>query len=253
MCGVQITTLLVGHLVSRLEVEAGKNGGTLSAEHIRACSEKFLTDELPHFQSAFQRNYDECTILREEHRWSASRQNPLDRILTKKFAHLFPPRKGDDGEHGILSRRLLPGFSLAITKMIGPMLYEQCQRKALAIMQRHPTVHGGFDWRAIYADPDCLSLSNDVLVVVAHYFAEFDRRRNWFMALLNNNLAPVKADEDHHANWQLTNHGFAEMMRALFVTLEADLQSQPDKMLVRYGESTVHAISAFLERLKIES
>ena len=130
LCGLQISTVMVGHLVSRLEVEAGKNGGTLSADEIRAAAQKFLSDEMPHFQSTFQRSFDECTTRREENHWSSIRKHPLDRILTKKFAKLFPPRNGDDGGLSILSRRVIPGFNLAITKMIGPMLYEQCQQKA---------------------------------------------------------------------------------------------------------------------------
>ena len=253
ICGVQITTLLVGHLLSRLEVQAGKNGGALSGAEIRTCTEKFLAEEMPHFQSSFRRNYDECSVRRQQHQWSTVRKQPLVRILTRKFAHLFAPRMGDGGEQGLLSRRMMPGFTVAITKMIGPTLYKQCQHKAQAIVERHPTAFGSFDWQAIYADPECLALSADILVVMAHYFTEFDRRRNWFMALVNSHLAPVLSDEDFHPNWQLTNHGFAEMMRSLFADLAAELDTHPDRMLARYGEQTAQAISNFLQRLRLEA
>jgi hypothetical protein len=252
LCGEQLVSLMIGHLVTRLEVEAGKNNGVLAAQNIRDTCDKFLAEELPRFQSTFQRNYDECTQHREEHRWAGIRKQPFDRILTKRFAHLFPARKGDDGGQGLLSRRVIPGFNLAINKMIGPMLYEQCQRKTRAIMDRHPTEQGGYDWGKIYADPDCLALTNDVLVVVAHYFSEFERRRTWFMELVNSNLARPTDDEELHANWQLTPHGFSEMMRTLFEDMESTMTKHPERLKARYGEQTIRVLNEFLARLKIE-
>ena len=249
---MQITSMLVGHLLTRLEVEAGKHGGSLHAEAMRDITQKFLAEEMPHFQSSFQRNYDECSLRRDVQRWSSIRNQPFERIITHKFAHLFTPRRGDDGEQGILSRRLMPGFTLAITKMIGPTLFDQCQLKARAIMQRHPTATGGWNWKAVYDDQECVTLSHDVLVVAAHYFSDFDRRRDWFMALINNNLSPVRDDESLHPNWQLSHHGFAELMHALFAELQRDLATQPQKFLTRYGEQTAQAIRDFAERLRVE-
>ena len=251
-CGTQITTLMVGHLITRLEVEAGKNYGFLSAGQLRTLAEAFLAEEMPRFQSTFQRGYDECTQRRDEHLWSGIRKHPFDRILTKKFAHLFPARNGDDGEQGLLSRKVIPGFNLAINKMIGPMLYEQCQNKIRAVMDRHPTNSGGYDWEAIYADPDCHSLTNDVLVVVAHYFSEFDRRRSWFMDLVNSKLSQSSDDDHTGPNWQLTSHGFAEMMRTLFADMEQTLSKNPEHLRTRYGDHTVTALINFLKRLRVE-
>ena len=248
---MQITSMLVGHLLTRLEVEAAKQGGSLDTQALRDIAQKFLAEEMPHFHSSFQRNYDECSHRRDDQRWSSVRNQPFERIITHKFAHLFAPRRGDDGDQGILSRRLMPGFTLAITKMIGPTLFDQCQLKARAIMQRHPTGTGGWNWHGIYADPECLALGNDVLVVVAHYFSDFDRRRNWFMALINSNLSPVRDDEDLHPNWQLGHHGFVELMQALFADLQRDLTTQPQKFLNRYGEQTAQAIGDFTHHLRI--
>jgi hypothetical protein len=259
LCGEQLTSLVVGHLVTRMEVEAAQTGGMLTVPEIRAIAEKFLTAEIPHFHAAFKRNYEECTSRREEQRWSGIRKYPFDRILTKKFAHLFPARKGDDGGSGLLSRRVIPGFTLAIQKMIGPMLYEQCQRKTRAIMDRYTDQQSGYDWNSIYADPESQALANDVLVVVAHYFSEFDRRRGWFMDLINNNLAPpprqdlTAPDDALSGHWQLTPHGFAEAMRALFNDLDQLLTTTPDQIRTRYGDHTVLALEAFIKRLNFEN
>ena len=163
----------------------------------------------------------------------------------KRFAHLFPPRRGDDGGAGILSRRMIPGFNLAVDKMIGPTLYEQCQRKSQAILDRNRPGGGALDWNRIYADSEANALANDVLVVVAHSFANFAHRRTWFLDLVNSHLS---SDGDPH--WRLTDSGFAELMHALFADLRAAMLSTPKAVRARYGDHTFDALREFFRRLE---
>lgn len=244
-----IANTMIGHFTTRLEVEAAKRGA-LSAADIRQLAESFMEAEFNRFQSTYRRSYDTCTATREAKQWESTRKRPFDRVLMKSFAHLFPPRQGDDGGQGLLSRRVIPGFNLAIDKMIGPALYEQCQRKSQAILDRH-RANSGHDWDAIHADPETHALTNDVLIVVAHYFANFQRRREWFLALVNSHLAKA-GSEAADAHWQLTEHGFAELMRALFADLRAALIASPLVLRRRYGDHTVETVEAFLQRLERE-
>lgn len=243
-----IANTMIGHFVTRLEVEATRQGG-LTAQDIRLLAEQFMAGDMARFQSTFRRSYDTCTTLREARQWESTRRRPFDRVLMKSFAHLFPARQGDDGGQGLLSRRVIPGFNLAIDKMIGPALYEQCQAKSQAILDRHRTSNGTQDWQAVHADPETHALTNDVLVVVAHYFAHFERRRDWFLSLVNSHLGRAQADSAD-AHWQLTEHGFAELMRALFADLRAALVSAPATLRKRYGDHTVDTVEAFLRRLE---
>lgn len=242
-----VANTMIGHFTTRLEVEAQRAGGVLSAAAIRALAERFMAEEAQRFRPALQRSWDACTKSREARQWESARRNPFDRILAKPFAHLFPPRQGDDGAQAILSRRMLPGFHLAVDKMIGPALFEQCQRKSQAILERHRH-GGGYDWNAIHADADTHALTSDVLVVVAHYFGNFDRRREWFMAVVNSNLASAPATAPD-AHWQLTAHGFTELMRALFTDLAARLAVDAAALRKRYGEQTVETVEGFFRRL----
>lgn len=249
-CCESIAGIMIGHFATRLEVEAGKHGGSLSAAQIRALAEHFLGDEAARFQATYRRSYESCTVAREARQWESARRRPFDRILMKSFAHLFPPRQGDDGGQGVLSRRLIPGFNLAIDKMIGPALYEQCQRKSQAILDRHRS-GSAYDWARIYADPDTPALVNDVMVVMAHYFTNFERRREWFMALVNARLGqaqPGSAD----AAWVLTEHGFSELMHALFADLRARMVKSADEIRKRYGEHTFEALEEFFRKLARE-
>lgn len=243
-----IAVTMIGHFTTRLEVEAARLGGTLDAADIRRLAESFLEHEIARFDAVLRRSFDGCTATRAARQWESTRKRPFDRVLMKAFAHLFPARQGDDGGRDVLSRRVIPGFNLAIDKMIGPALYQQCQLKSLAIVERHRSATGAPDWDAVHADVETHALTNDVLVVVAHYFGNFERRRDWFLTLVNAHLAKVPPDAAD-ALWQLSEQGFAELMQALFADLRAALVSAPAALRKRYGEHTVDTVAAFLARL----
>lgn len=243
-----IAHTMIGHFATRLEVEAKKAGGTLSAEAIRALAERFVAEEAARFTTTFRRSFDDCTASREARQWDSARRRPFDRLLMKTFAHLFPPRQGDDGGQGILSRRMINGFNLAIDKMIGPMLLEQCQRKCQAIMDRYKQSNGAYDWQSIHQDAEARALIGDVLIALAHSFANFAKRRDWFLTLINSHLTPVAhgAPDEH---WQLTNYGFAELMRALFKNLRDTITHDPEAAAKRYGEHAVDAVRVFFKQM----
>jgi len=247
-CCRDIAATMIGHFTTRLEVEAAKAGGRLDAAAIRAIAERFVASGQDRFAPVFQRSWDECGKAREANHLAAARHQPFDRILMRKFAHLFPPRQGDDGGQGVLSRRLIPGFHLAVGKMIGPALFEQCQRKSQAICDRHRRSGGAIDWERVHEDGEAVALADDVLVVVAHAFANFEHRRTWFLGLVNNRLAAPAAGADD-AQWQLSDYGFAELMRALFADLASAVAQRPDAMRARYGDGTFEALRDFLVRL----
>ena len=248
-CCQTVGSTMIGHFATRLEVEAGKAGGSLKAAEIRALAQRFIESEQARFGGYYQRAWDECTLSREAHLLESARRMPFDRILMRRFAHLFPPRTGDDGGTGILSRRIIPGFNLAIDKMIGPTLYQQCQTKCEAIVDRHALGDDGWNWEAVYADPDAKALVNDVLVVVAHYFSSFDKRRAWFMEMVNHHLTPVRrgASDEH---FRLGESAFSALMRALFDDLAATMRKDSQLVRSRWGDHTFEALDAFFRRLE---
>lgn len=232
-----IAQTMIGHFTTRLEVEARKSGGSLTAEEIREIAGYFLSEEAARFTSTFDRSYDDCSQSRAALHWDSVRRNPFERILTKKLAHLL---------EGPLSRRMLPGLMLAVDKMIGPELREQCERKAQAMMDRHRDAETGLcHWEALYASAEAKALANDVLVVMAHYFDPFEKRRDWFLSLVNSNLSAPTAPDDR---WTLTDHGFRELMQALFTDLRTQLAKRQAQLRKRYGEPTVAALEGFLGR-----
>lgn len=246
-CCETIASTMIGHFATRLELEAHKAGGGLDAEAIRALADRFIGEELHRFGAVFQRSFDQCGKERDTRNWEASRGHPFDRILTKRFAHLLLPRQGDDGGIGLLSRRMMPGFSLALDKMIGPAVYRQCQNKSRDILDRHPA-GGGTDWNGVYRDAETAALVADVLVLIARCFANFAHRRAWFIEMVNTHLAP-SAGEPLDIHWRLSEYGFAELMRALFADIRKTAERKPDSIRKRYGEATLATLVAFFRDL----
>lgn len=244
-----IASTMIGHFVTRLEVEARKAGGTLTPEQIAAIAARFVTG-IDRFAPVLKRSWDDCGTARDSAMWEPSRRNPLSRLMVKRFAHLFPARRGDDGGgEAVLSRRIIPGFNIALDKMLGPQLHDQCQRKANAIVERLRNPSGALDWNRAHRDPEIGALLNDILVVVAHYFTNFERRRDWFITLIDSHLGR-SAGSAPDRNWVLTPALFHKLMLALFADLFAQLQAENGVAVrSRYGEHTYETLVEFLNKL----
>lgn len=248
-CCRTVGSTMIGHFATRLEVEAAKAGGSLTAIQIRAVAQHFIEAEQSRFKAFYQRAWDDCTREREALRWEGERDQPFERILMRRFAHLFPPRSGDEGGEGILSRRMIPGFHMAMDKIIGPTLFEECRRRSAALVERHTTATGHHDWRAVHADPDAVRLIDDVLMVVAQSFTDFRKRRAWFMDLVNTRLSPAKGGaRDEH--WRLGESAFAALMRALFADLGARAHADPAEIKGLWGEAAHDALCRFILQLE---
>lgn len=245
-----IANTMIGHFVARLAVEARRSDGVLTLQEIETVAAQFVGQDAERFKHVLARSWHDCGAARDSAAWDHARSRPFDRVLVKRFAHLLPARSGDDGgSEAVLSRRMIPGFHLALSMMLGPELYDQCQRKAQAIVDRQRGRSGIVDWNRIHRDRDLCALVDDVLVVVAYHFSAFEKRREWFMTLVNGNLgraAPGAADAD----WTLTPVLFQRFMRALFDDIFQDLGGDgAQRLRARYGEGACDALREFMGRL----
>ncbi|CCG40074.1 hypothetical protein [Magnetospirillum molischianum] len=243
-----VGTTMISHFVTRLEVEAAKVGGSLSAAEIRALAQHFLTAEQDCFGTYYQRAWDDCSHLREALQFEHTRKRPFDRILMRRFSYLYPPRLFDEGRDGVLSRRMIPGFVLAIDKMIGPTLRERGERICTDILVRHSSADGRCDWNAVYTDSETIALIDYILGTVAQTFTDFERRRTWMIDLIDSHLAPADpAAPDAH--WTLGQGGFIVLMRAMFSDFARRLQADPAAARAFWGSAAFTTIAQFLFHL----
>jgi DNA-binding response OmpR family regulator len=64
-----------------------------------------------------------------------ARENFFGRLLVRRFAQLFVENDGPDSEK-VLSRRILPGFFVAVDMMLGPERVEGYQKQCQDIVKR---------------------------------------------------------------------------------------------------------------------
>ncbi len=247
--------------VERLTDEAEKAGGAISIDGIQALVRTFGEEEAERFRINFRARLQEFLTRHEQEIWERTRKRPFDRVLVKRFAHLLAGEGGLGAKEGRLSRRLLPGFFLAMEKMAGPELFSQCQRACKGILKakrgEQPEGDAGDLYDELYDNEDANDLVDDVLVVVASHFAEFDQRMDWLLDLINSHLATAEDFEFEgpavHA-WRLQREGLLDLLRGLFARVREKMASEPDRqrMQDRYGRRARGIIEALLARLDEE-
>ncbi len=224
---------VISSLIDRLMAEARKRGGTLSLDDIEYLSVE-MEKKTEALQAVFQHSFEEYVQSRERATWAKARKFPFDRVMVQKFVPLFADQGNLTFAEGGLSRRVLPGFFLAVNKMVGAEHVEDLQNRMQVVVDRHPASDGSgdADWYAVYGDPEAIDLLNEGLIAMAPYFDDIERRSRWFCHVVNTALAPAREDAaPEEKEWQMGNLAFASMFEALF---------KPLAPLVETPESRIH-------------
>ena len=172
----------------------------------------------------------------------------------KRFSHLFPPAESLEDDISV-SRRALPGLFLAFDKMAGSEFMQQCHGAGRRIFKDAKEERGDrFRWSEFYEDGEINDLIDDLMVVIAWCFKDFDTRLRWLLDLINSNLAPPDEytfeGEDVHA-WFLTEAGLLELLRGLFSDFTDKLGGEDGRRRVehRYGEKAFATLESVVRTL----
>ena len=166
-------------------------------------------------------------------------------MIVNSFAHLFDRQRTTEDGPNAVTRRVLPGFFLAIDKMIGPESMEEFQERCRKIVARLSAGdETAFNWELIYADKEGQEVCLDALVTFAPYFEDIDHRRDWLIPMVNNQL-------DAEDNWELTEGGFDNLVDALFSDLRDRLadSSRRFELETRYGGVTCFELDRVFEKI----
>ncbi len=151
------------------------------------------------------------------------KRDPFTRILVDSFSHLFPNDDGFGLAQGALSRRVLPGFFVAIRLMIGGGPYDkfqtECQELIARISEERPTLSDFALWDAFYAHPEAKKMSMLVYTRVALYFSLYDKRKAWFTRMVNSKLKVVKGDNTspEEIEWSFGDEHFLRLFSTLYL------------------------------------
>ena len=225
---------VVASLVERLYAEALRKGGMLSLEDLDSLARE-LQAKTETLQAIFQESFEAYVRAREHAAWEQSRQFPFDRLIVRKFAHLFPQDQATKLGGGIISRRMLPGFFIALGMMLGEEVVESYQERGRRIIERlTDPATDDLDWYWAYDDDEANAVVLEALAAMALYFDSLEKRVGWFVELVNDHLGPadVKREGESAATWEFAPHDFIRFLKALFRDLREAMETEIGRLRI---------------------
>jgi len=242
---------ITASFVDRITAETQRNGGVLNVQDIHDLEGEFekKTDAL---QITLENALDDFARAREQSHFSLTRENPFDRLFVAEIDDLFVGDEEAPRSFHKVSRRILPGFFKAMKLMMTPDLIEEYQERTRAIVKRvSEGREDDFTWEDVFKEADAQDLCLEAQVAMALHFEELDRRSEWFVNLINENLPPLDPSFSPAAkDWRLTPETFSELVGALFAKLRTALASEMGeiKITLRHGAGTCGVLINVLEQ-----
>ena len=243
---------VVASFLDRLTAEAARKGGSLTVQDIQGLNKEF-EKKTQALQAVFEKSFEEYVRARERAVWDQKRDFPFDRQLVDRFAHLFPARGDPSLKDGAVSRRVLPGFFVALNLMLGADLIESYQERCRAIVARLKEQRGdAFSWEDVDNDKEVNGIVLDTVIGIANHFEAAEKRSGWFLGMINDHLGPPNPGEgEEAATWQLTERDFARFLSALFSVARETMTTESGRLTItkRHGADTCAMLFDILKRL----
>jgi hypothetical protein len=225
----------------------------LSIEDLQGLEQEF-EKKAEALQAVFEKSFEEYVRVRERAVWDQARSYPFDRMIVKKVSHLFTDGKGLLEADDTVSRRILPGFFLALGMMLGSDAVEEYQDKCRKIVDKIRSKKSeSFDWEDLYGNQEANQIILDAVISLALHFEDLDKRIVWFTDLINGHLAPFdgKRNKDETI-WTFTEAACLRFLNALLADLREALSTEGGRMAVtkRYGVDVCVTLADFLRMLE---
>jgi hypothetical protein len=240
------TADLVRDILAREADRKSESG--LSREDIELLVDDFKSRmEQRQFQTFFKRSAQHCLQVAQRSGWAAQRERVLDRVLVKRFSHLFPDTDTQNKEVTTLPRSCLPGILQGIRLLVGSEYYDNCQRQARQRFQDLPAKSAEERWEVAYQDTNINGVVLDVIVHTAPGFQDLDYRFDWLTNLIERNLAAKEGGPPPFGRAQ-----YFALLRALFAEPAALMAKGEGQTWLRerYGERLVGSLSALLTQIQ---
>jgi len=248
--GRAIAETMVGSFLDRMKAEAERKGGTLTLTDIEALNHEF-EQKTAALEALLEQGFQEYLRAHATGKRPERRHSPFDRLVVTPIEDLFP-RRGPIPTKPVLSRRILPGFFMAVNMMMGADGVEECRRRAKDIFDR---VNAGTaddaGWKPFLADAESQQLLTDSLVGMAVHFANPDKRAAWLMDVINNHLGPPQSEPGIPSDWKLGQPAYERMIDALFAELMETVGNARARAAItrRFGPETCASIVTIMKGL----
>ncbi|MEE8393907.1 MAG: hypothetical protein V3R66_06135 [Rhodospirillales bacterium] len=254
--GENLAFEIMDGFVDHLVVELTKPEAVLSINDVRELAASFKKQNSPAYLAKLREYIDECLAQHEKDIWDKTRRRPFDRVLVKRFSHLFPAEGGLDTDIDALSRRILPGFFMAVQQMAGPELFDQCQNACKALAKAEQKKPGSrLHWNKLYDNAKANELVDDVFAVISSHFDDFDKRCAWLHDIIESHMAPTgdySFEGESIAEWRLTTEHIHKLLDALFAPFRKILADGKSRDLAkkRYGQKACKTIEKLLKNIE---
>ncbi len=243
---------VVGSFLDRLTAEANKRGGALTIEDLKDLRQEFQKKTLA-LQAVFEQSFEDYIQTRTRTSWNENRHHPFERTMVRAFSTLFDDDAGLLERNDSLSRRILPGFFMAMNMMLGTEVVDEYQDQCRARVEKIYAVNkDAMDWDVIFDDPEMKLAAEDALIKIAFHFRELNRRAAWFIDLVNNHLEPPEPDGNpDEAAWRFSDAAFVRFLDVLFSNLREKISSEGGRMAItkRYGVDACVDLTELLKGL----
>jgi len=226
---------IVSSIVGEMKSQADRNGGYLSVDGIEQLHNKFRRQTTA-LSQIFSQSFEAYVRARERANWEQKRDFPFDRIMVKNFSHLFS--EGSPSDFNRVSRRMLPGFFMAIGMMLGPDVVEEFQEKCRGEVENTRLEKGAaFVWEDVYGRIGVQTIGFDAMIAIIRHFDDFEKRAQWFSDLVNGHLTPPEASDNKDKGWEMTPGALKLFLRTLFHDLFKALndETEKQKLIKRHG------------------
>ena len=151
----------------------------------------------------------------------------------KTFSHLLVAKDRPLAKGG-LSRRLLPGFFLAFTMMLGEDVVAEFRRRAGALLARVKEPDGGPDWQSFYEDSEVRAVLLEALVAAALHFEALEKRIAWLVNIVNSHLSPPDpvVEGEEATAWQLGEADARRLVKAFLSDAMAAMETEAGRLKI---------------------
>ena len=223
--------------------------GTLEAAGLEALADRFRQSDAA-IKGVLQNSFFTCNQARQNKERENERQNHLGRLLVQQISPLFVEAGGATPQDGGLSREILPGLFHALELAIGSgPLRDYQERCTVAFDRLHETIGDDFEWDDFFGDIEVLEILIDILVDLSRSFEDFERRKEWFIDLINKGItgddgASQKATPD----WRFGDRHFTTFCAAFFRPLAEAMMIDLDRerIVEAFGSTELDRIKTFL-------
>jgi hypothetical protein len=245
-----LSNAVVQAFTDKLRSEIHKHGGFLGIRHVDELESQFQA-KAKQLSSLFAQAFDEAAREQEELRWFSIKRPAFDRLIVKRFEQLFMYKDAHGEIHGCISRRLLPGFFLALNMMVGPETMEAYQRRSDEAVAR---VMGGvlpINWDLVDQDDAIHDVLLDAQYTIAQYFEDPHRRFAWFIQIANAHLAPALNAHGFDSTWELGHRSLHLLINSLLGDLKAAVDDDQawQRLAKRHTGADRLKLDIILERL----